>query len=66
MLIKLNGDMVDIPSDMDVLSLIESKKLDPKSVIVELNMKIIGSDQWTDTIINENDSIEVLRFVGGG
>lgn len=66
MLIKLNGDMVDIPSDMDVLSLIESKKLDPKSVIVELNMKIISSDQWTDTIINENDSIEVLRFVGGG
>ncbi len=66
MLIKLNGNNMNIRENTDILQLVESKGLDPNSVIVELNMKIISSDDWSDTIINENDSIEVLRFVGGG
>ena len=35
-------------------------------MVVEYNLNIVKSDKWSGTILKENDSLEVLSFVGGG
>ena len=39
---------------------------DPERVVVERNLDIIPKDELGNTIIQDEDVIEVLRFVGGG
>ena len=46
--------------------LIESKKIDRKSLVVEHNLQIIKQQQWKSTTICDGDRIELLSFVGGG
>lgn len=65
MKIKLNGEgyntqvrnIYDLLMELDII---------PGRVAVELNLKIIKSDSYTETRIEDGDHIEVVSFVGGG
>ena len=46
--------------------MLEDEGYDSKKVVVELNLMIIPKEDYDKIIIKENDSIEVLSFVGGG
>ncbi|MGL5153045.1 MAG: sulfur carrier protein ThiS, partial [Clostridium sp.] len=37
-----------------------------KKVVVEVNFEIINNENYGSFIVKENDSLEVLSFVGGG
>ena len=50
---------------MSVRALIESHKLQPEKVAVELNRRLLRSDKY-DTMLQENDEVEIVTFVGGG
>ena len=39
---------------------------DSSRVVVERNLEIVPQDQLESVIIQDEDSIEILRFVGGG
>lgn len=62
----VNGKKEEIIRQTSLLDLLTSKKIHPDKVVVELNTTIIGKHILADTIIQENDRIEILRFVGGG
>ncbi len=64
--IIVNGKNEEIVSQTSLLDFLTSKKIHPDRVVVELNTTIIEKHILTDTIIHENDRIEILRFVGGG
>jgi sulfur carrier protein len=49
-----------------ISELISQKGLNPLTVIVELNAKIVRRESWEGTDLAENDKIEILNFVGGG
>ena len=66
MTIVVNGKTERIEAKTSLLDFLNSKKLDPEKVVVELNLDIISKEQLGSTILNENDSLEILRFVGGG
>lgn len=66
MKIIVNGTDLDTPEGGTVLSLLESKKLEPSTVVVEKNGDIVPGDQFATTRLGENDKLEILRFVGGG
>jgi len=58
-----NTESIEIMNMSDYLL---SKKIDKERVIVELNGKIIKKEDLGNVIINKNDKIEVIRFIGGG
>jgi len=62
----VNGKKEEIIRQTSLLDLLTSKKIHPDKVVVELNTTIIEKHILADTIIQENDRIEILRFVGGG
>lgn len=63
--IFLNGRSY-ITDSKNLLNLITEKGLNPSSVIVEYNSRILKKEFWTDQNIYENDKIEILNIVGGG
>lgn len=64
--ITVNGQQMDFRSGMTVLALLEDKGLNPATVVVELNGRIIPGDAFAEAQINDDDTLEILGFVGGG
>lgn len=65
MKISVNGESEEI-SGKTLMNYIINKGLKPDAVIVEYNCKIIKKAQWEDTLLKENDNLEILSIVGGG
>lgn len=66
MKITLNGTARDIDSDVTVKVLLDSIKLKPETVAVELNLAIVPKNEYDTRQLNEADKIEIISFVGGG
>ena len=65
MKIFVNGSE-EITELKTIMDLILGKGLDPKTVIVEYNLKIVKRDTWDSIELQESDKLEILNFVGGG
>jgi len=63
--VKVNGQAREVPDGTTVLSLLESIKLAPDKVAIELNRRLLKTEKY-DAPLNENDEIEIVTFVGGG
>ncbi len=70
MKIVLNGVSENIEKEILISEFIEKlsseKNINLSGAVVLLNDELIKRDSWKDTIIKENDEIEVLTFVSGG
>ena len=66
MIIRINGKDETIDAGMTIGAFLTKSKVEPGEVVVELNGAIISKDEYASAILNENDRLEVLRFVGGG
>lgn len=64
--INVNGKEQILTEEMTITEFLKAKGQEPKRVVVEYNKQIIDRDNWNDTILQENDQLEVLKFVGGG
>ena len=58
--------MVKINGEENLLEYLKEAGFEPERVVVERNLDIIPKDEFGNTIIQDEDVIEVLRFVGGG
>lgn len=66
MKIFLNGKETEISEGIILTDLLKEKGLEPERVVVEYNRNIAGKEEWDNIVLKENDTLEVLRFVGGG
>ena len=66
MLIKINGENKFIPQSISILKLLETLNINKDRVVIELNKKIVSKSTFRDTILTENDELEIITFVGGG
>jgi sulfur carrier protein len=66
MIIKVNGEMHELPESSTMLDLIRSLGLEERVMASALNMEIVKQDAWGNAVLKEGDTIELLDFVGGG
>ena len=66
MKLKINGKDVSIGSKETLAELLTEKGLHPDRVVVEHNLKIVPKEEWHKTALGDNDTIEIVSFVGGG
>jgi len=66
MIVKINGCEEKIEDAVTIASLIERKDLRPDRIVVEHNRSIVAKESWADVTLSENDSLEIVCFVGGG
>lgn len=66
MQIRLNGLPTPLTAATTIGDLIRRKGLDPATVVVEHNRAIIAPADLDGITLADDDSLEILRFVGGG
>lgn len=66
MVITVNGKQEQLEQEMSVEAFLNAKGLSPEVVVVEHNGSIVKKEQMSSIVLNDNDTLEVLRFVGGG
>jgi thiamine biosynthesis protein ThiS len=66
MQIHVNGETRDLPAGSTVRDLLATLGLNPKTVAVLRNDDIVPCDEQAQTPLVEGDTLEIVRFVGGG
>ena len=50
----------------DRLAFLKTEGYEPERVVVERNLDIVPRDELEKVVLEDEDVVEVLRFVGGG
>ena len=64
-MVKVNGLPLEI-AGQTLADYLASTDYDPKRIAVERNGDIVFKDQYSQTILTDGDSLEIVCFVGGG
>jgi thiamine biosynthesis protein ThiS len=64
--ITLNGDPFELEHPLTVEELLGRLAIDTRRVAVEHNLRIIKRQTFSDTIVQDGDTVEIVNFVGGG
>ena len=64
-MVKINGEQLD-KAGMSVADLLADLDTNGQRVAVELNEDIVPRAEYGSTFLKDGDSVEVVRFVGGG
>ena len=64
-MVKINGELFNV-AGISVKAYLLDSGYDLMRVAVELNGEILPKSQYENTYLNDDDSVEVVSFVGGG
>ena len=64
--IKINGKFKLINDNTSLLKLVNDLKIPLKKVAIELNHEIMDKKKLNRKILNKNDKVEIVHFIGGG
>ena len=64
-MVMINGEEKEI-AGKNLLEYLKENGFNPEHLVVERNFEIIPKEQFGSVTIQDEDVIEVLRFVGGG
>ncbi|MBE5775615.1 MAG: sulfur carrier protein ThiS [Clostridiales bacterium] len=64
-MVKVNGESLDL-AGKTVMDYLATTDYDPKRIAVERNGDIVFKSQYSTTVLEDGDSIEIVSFVGGG
>ena len=64
-MVKSNGVQMDIAGST-LAQYLATTNYDPKRIAVERNGEIVPKSQYEQTVLEDEDSLEVVSFVGGG
>lgn len=62
----VNGETRQLDGGATLMTLLQSLDLDPLLVVAELNRTIVKRDAYSTTMLNSDDELELVHFVGGG
>lgn len=64
--IRLNGEVRRVPGALTLEALLSHLGLDPARVAVERNHDVVRREGYAEVRIEDGDTLEVVRIVGGG
>jgi len=64
--IQLNGDTYEINKDTNLNELLNKLKIQKNKVAIEINGEIVEKNKYSDIILNKDDKVEIVHFIGGG
>ena len=63
---KVNGKEIGLNDNKTISDLLKELKVNENRVVVELNREIIVKEDFSKINLKEDDTVEVISFVGGG
>ena len=64
--VRVNGKGREVPVGHTVADLLDDLELDGRLVVVELNRQIIRRTEIEKVVLQDEDRMEIVHFVGGG
>jgi len=64
--ITINGEPRQFPEPLSVAALLETLKLLPRQVAVEVNQRVVPRAEHATAHLKNGDAVEIVTFVGGG
>ncbi len=64
-MVKINGEEINV-AGKTLAGYLADTNYDPKRIAVERNGDIVPKAQYSEIILQDGDSIEIVSFVGGG
>ena len=64
--IQLNGKLYEINNGTNLNQLLNNLKIQKNKVAIEVNGQIIDKKKYPNLILNKNDKVEIVHFIGGG
>jgi len=64
--IQLNGDLYEVNNGTSLNELLNKLKIQKNKVAIEVNGEIVEKDKYSNLILNKNDKVEIVQFIGGG
>ena len=64
--IQLNGDPHEIIRGSNLTKLLNQLKIKKNKVAIEVNGEIVEKTKYQNLILNKNDKVEIVHFIGGG
>ena len=64
--IIVNGKSETVAPRTSIGKYLALKKIDPAVAVVEINRSIVKREDFGEVVFNDDDNVEILRFVGGG
>jgi sulfur carrier protein len=64
--LTVNGQRKNFSAPLNVEQLLTFLKLKRDRVVVELNREILTADKYVDIELQDDDTLEIIQFVGGG
>ena len=64
--IQLNGDPYEINNGTNLDELLNKLKIKKNKVAIEVNGEIIERKKYLNLVLNMNDKVEIVHFIGGG
>lgn len=65
-MIKVNGEPIADADGTSVSQFLLTHGYPDKMIAVECNGDIVSRKDWDEVILKDGDTVEVVRFVGGG
>lgn len=65
-MVKINGQEINFGKEISVTEYLEENGYQIRRIAVELNGEILPKYQYSDTMLKDGDSMEIVTFVGGG
>jgi sulfur carrier protein len=62
----INGNPSEFPDGIGIDGILNHYQVNPERVVIELNTNIIKKHEWLGAVLQNNDTLELISFVGGG
>ena len=64
--IQLNGVPYEVKDGTNLNELLNKLKIHKNKVAIEVNGEIIEKKKYPNLILNKEDTVEIVHFIGGG
>ena len=66
MKVYVNGELKELSGTPSLIELVEQLELPANRIAIELNRDVVRRSEWGSTMLEDEDRIEIVHFVGGG
>lgn len=66
MFVVVNGRRHEIEAGTTLAALLQTLKIRPETVVVQINENIITREDFAETPLHDGDRVEIARFMAGG
>lgn len=66
MVVTINGTRVELEQPVSIQEYLDSSGIPYRTVVVEYNGILPPRQQWREILLQDHDTVEIVKFIGGG